>query len=118
MTLEQLERKYGPLTYREKASHFVDAGGRIRRINHTRANGDFMDEMEAGLMFDSIHDDYTLTPDELEQKYGPLTLNECDYYVRTISDDEIYKKAGLKSPDGFGVRATWTVTLAGKTYDV
>jgi len=37
--------------------------------------------MEAGLMFDSIHDDYTLTPDELEQKYGPLTLNECDYYV-------------------------------------
>ena len=38
--------------------------------------------------------------------------------VRTISDDEIYKKAGLKSPDGFGVRATWTVTLAGKTYDV
>ena len=81
MTLEQLERKYGPLTYREKARHFVDAGGRIRRINHTRANGDFMDEMEAGLMFDSIHDDYTLTPDELEQKYGPLTLNECDYYV-------------------------------------
>ena len=81
MTLEQLERKYGPLTYREKASHFVDAGGRIRRINHTRVNGDFMDEMEAGLMFDSIYDDYTLTLDELEQKYGPLTLNECDYYV-------------------------------------
>ena len=81
MTLEQLERKYGSLTYREKAGHFVDAGGRVRRINHTRANGDFMDEMEDGLMFDSIHDDFVLTFDKLKEKYGPLTLNERDCYV-------------------------------------
>jgi hypothetical protein len=38
--------------------------------------------------------------------------------VRSISEDEIYKKAGLKSSEGFGVRATWAVTLAGKMYDI
>ncbi len=81
MTIDQLKQKYGGLTYRETAGHYVDSGGHIRRINHSRANGDFMDEMEAGLMFDSIHDDYTLSLDELERNYGPLTLNECDYYV-------------------------------------
>lgn len=83
MTMKQLEDKYGELTYIEKAGHLVDSGGRVRRINHSRANGDFMDEMEDGLIFISLFDDYSqsLTMEELEKKYGPLTLDERDYYV-------------------------------------
>jgi hypothetical protein len=81
MTLKQLEDKYGKLTYMEKAGHFVDGGGRVRRINHSRANGDFMDEMEEGILFHSLEDDFNLTMEQLEQKYGKLTLDERFYYV-------------------------------------
>ena len=80
-TMEQLVAKYGELTYMEEAGHYVDGSGHVRRINHTRANGDFMDEMEDGIMFDSIHDDSGLTLEQLEQKYGKLTLTDFDYYV-------------------------------------
>jgi hypothetical protein len=38
--------------------------------------------------------------------------------VRSISDDEMYKKAGLKSADGFTKGTTWNVPIDGKTYDV
>ena len=81
MNLEQLEEKYGPLTYRERCGYFVDSGDRIRRIAHTRANIDLMDEMEDGLIFDSLYDDFVLTMEELEEKYGELTLTKLDYYV-------------------------------------
>ena len=81
MSLKQLEQKYGKLTYKEKARHFVDGDGRVRRINHSRANGDFMDEMEEGRLFHSLEDDFVLTMEELEEKYGELTLTERDYYV-------------------------------------
>jgi len=79
MSLVKLIRKYGPLT--ENNGEWVDRGGRVRRINHSRANGDFMDEMEAGLLFDSLHDDAELSFAELEKKYGVLTLTDFDYYV-------------------------------------
>ena len=81
MTLKQLEDKYGKLTYMEKAGHFVDDGGRVRRINHSRANGDFMDEMEEGRLFHSLEEDFNLTMEKLEEKYGKLTLDEGYYYV-------------------------------------
>jgi len=81
MTLKQLEDKYGKLTYMEKAGHFVDGGGHVRRINHSRANGEFMDEMEEGRLFHSLEEDFKLTMEELEQKYGKLTLDERYYYV-------------------------------------
>lgn len=81
MSLKQLEKKYGKLTFMEKEGHYVDSGGRIRRINNSRANGDFMDEMEDGIMFHSLYDDFNLSLDELEEKYGALTLTEFDYYV-------------------------------------
>ena len=81
MTLEQLERKYKKLTYNESTGEYVDSGGHVRRINNTRANGDLMDEMEAGLIMDSLHYDYGLSLEKLEEKYGALTLDERDYYV-------------------------------------
>jgi hypothetical protein len=81
MNLKQLEDKYGKLTYKEKAGHFVDSGGHVRRINHSRANGEFMDEMEEGRLFHSLEEDFNLTMEELEQKYGKLTLDERYYYV-------------------------------------
>jgi len=81
MTLKQLEDKYGKLTYMEKAEHFVDSGGRVRRINHSRANGDFMDEMEEGRLFHSLGEDFNLTMEQLEEKYGKLTFDERYYYV-------------------------------------
>jgi len=80
-TLEQLENKYGKLTYNEKKGDYSDSGGRIRRINHSLANGDLMDEMEAGIILVSLNDDFGLTLKELEAKYGKLTLDERDYYV-------------------------------------
>jgi hypothetical protein len=81
MSLKQLEDKYGKLTYMEKAGHFVDSGGHVRRINHSRANGDFMDEMEEGRLFHSLEEDFNLTMEKLEEKYGKLTLEEGYYYV-------------------------------------
>ena len=81
LTYEELARKYGGLTYNEKTGNSVDGTGRIRRIAHTRANGDLMEEMQDGILFYTINDDYTLTLDELTEKYGPLTLTEKDYYV-------------------------------------
>jgi hypothetical protein len=38
--------------------------------------------------------------------------------VRAISDEDMYKKAGLKSADGFTKGTTWNVPLDGKTYDI
>lgn len=81
MSLKQLEEKYGKLTYMEKAGHLVDEGGRVRRICHTRANGEFMDEMEEGRLFHSLEEDFNLTMEKLEEKYGKLTLDEGYYYV-------------------------------------
>ena len=81
MTIKLLEKKYGSLIYMEKEGHFVDCGYHIRRINHTRANVDLMDEMEAGLLFQSLYDDFKLTLTELERKYGTLKFTEYDYYV-------------------------------------
>ena len=81
MTLKQLEDKYGKLTFMEKAGHFIDGGGRIRRINHSRANGDLMYEMEEGILFHSIHEDFNLSLEDLKKKYGQLTLTELDYYI-------------------------------------
>ena len=81
MSLEQLEQKYGKLTYIEKAGEYVDIKGCVRRINHTRANGDFMDEMEDGILLHSLHDDYGLSLEQLKEKYGELTLTDMDYYV-------------------------------------
>ena len=80
MSLVELVRKYGPLI--EKNGELVDRGGRVRRIiAHSRANGDLMDEMEEGILFDSLHDDSKLSFVELEKKYGSLTLTDLDYYV-------------------------------------
>ena len=81
LSYEELVRKYGPFVYYEKSGDYVDSTGRIRRIAHTRANGDLMEEMQDGILFYTINDDYTLTLDELTAKYGPLTLTEKDYYV-------------------------------------
>jgi hypothetical protein len=38
--------------------------------------------------------------------------------VRSIIEGEMYKKAGLKSADGFVKCTTWNVPLDGKTYDI
>lgn len=81
MTLEQLDKKYGGLTYNETTGDYSDKGGYIRRIRHSRANGDLMDEMEAGMLMVSINDDAELSMVDLIKKYGPLTLTEQDYYV-------------------------------------
>jgi hypothetical protein len=81
MTFEQLDKKYGGLTYNETTGDYSDKCGYIRRINHSRANGDFMDEMEAGMLMVSINDDAELSMVDLINKYGPLTLTEQDYYV-------------------------------------
>jgi hypothetical protein len=53
MTLEELVAKYGPLTLKDV--DWVDRTVRVRRINHTRANGDFMDEMQAGLQMTEVY---------------------------------------------------------------
>ncbi len=74
-----MAKKYGTLV--EKDGNLVDSGGHVRRIQHSEANGDFMDEMEAGLLFDSLTDDSKLSLDELTKKYGPLTLTQYEYYV-------------------------------------
>ena len=79
LTLEQLENKYGKMTLMN--DNWVDSTGRVRRIAHTRANGDFMEEMEAGLLYHTIHDDFALTLEQLEDKYGKLTLTKNDYYI-------------------------------------
>jgi len=81
MNLKQLEEKYGGLTYMEKAGNLVDSCGHVRRICHSRANWDLMDEMEDGLIFHSLYDDFVLTMEELEEKYGELTLTKLDYYI-------------------------------------
>jgi len=80
LTFEQLEGKYGKLEFMNNQD-WVDSSGRIRRIAHTGANGDLMHEMEAGLLFHTIHDDSKLTFEELEDKYGKLTLSPYDYYI-------------------------------------
>jgi hypothetical protein len=81
LTDEELDRKYGGLVYNEKTGNYVDNTGRVRRIAHTRANGDFMYEMQEGMLFDTLDDDYKLTLEELTEKYGQLTLTIYDYYV-------------------------------------
>jgi hypothetical protein len=81
LTDEELDCKYGGLVYNEKTGNYVDNTGRVRRIAHTRANGDFMDEMQAGMLFDTLDDDYKLTLEKLTEKYGQLTLTIYDYYV-------------------------------------
>jgi hypothetical protein len=79
LTLEELVKKYGKLE--EKGGDLVDSTGRVRRIAHSRANGDFMDEMEAGILFHSLSEEHHLSFEELVAKYGQLTLTEYDYYV-------------------------------------
>jgi len=79
LTLEELVKKYGKLE--EKNGDLVDSTGRVRRINHSRANGDFMDEMEAGILFHSLSEEHHWSFEELVAKYGQLTLTEYDYYV-------------------------------------
>jgi hypothetical protein len=81
LTDEELGRKYGGLVYNEKTGNYVDNTGRVRRIAHTRANGDFIDEMQAGILFDTLDEDYKLTLEKLTEKYGQLTLTIYDYYV-------------------------------------
>ena len=83
MALEELEEKYGPLTLKD--ADWVDRTGRVRRINHTRANADLMDEMEAGLLNYSPEDN-KLTLVELMKKYGPLCLTEQQHYVDTYGN--------------------------------
>jgi hypothetical protein len=78
LTLDELQERHGPLVL--IGEKWVDSTNRVRRINHTRANGDLMDEMEAGLLFHSP-EDKQLTLDELVTKYGPLRLTEQRYYV-------------------------------------
>lgn len=79
LTLEELVKKYGKLE--EKNGDLVDSTGRVRRINHSRANGDFMDEMEAGILFHSSSEEHHWPIEKLVEKYGQLTLTEYDYYV-------------------------------------
>ena len=81
VTYERLVRKYGPFVYYEKNGAYVDNTGRIRRISHTRANYDLMDDMQSGILFYTIYNDSELKLDKLTEKYGPLTLTEKDYYV-------------------------------------
>jgi hypothetical protein len=79
LTLDELVNKYGKLE--EKGEDLVDSTGRVRRINHSRANQDFMDEMEEGILFHSLSEEHHLSMEELVKKYGQLTLTEYDYYV-------------------------------------
>ena len=81
LSYEELVRKYGPFVYYEKSGDYVDSTGRIRRIAHTRANGDLMDEMQKGLLLDTLDGDSVLSQEDLTEKYGPLTLTKYDYYV-------------------------------------
>lgn len=81
LTDDELDRKYGGLTYNQKTGNYVDKKGCVRRIAHTRANGDLMDEMQEGILFDTLKDDSVLSLEDLTKKYGPLTLTKYDYYV-------------------------------------
>jgi hypothetical protein len=81
LSYEELERKYGKLVYNPKTGNSVDSTGRVRSISHTRANGDLMEEMEAGILFDTLDGDSELKLEKLTEKYGPLTLTIYDYYV-------------------------------------
>lgn len=81
LTYEELARKYGGLTYNEKTGNSVDRTGRVRRIAHTRANGDLMEEMQSGMLLDTLDSDSVLSLEKLTEKYGPLTLTIYDYYV-------------------------------------
>jgi hypothetical protein len=81
LTDAELARKYGGLTYNPKTGNALDRTGRVRRIAHTRANGDFMEEMQAGILFDTLDDDSVLSLEDLTKKYGELTLTIYDYYV-------------------------------------
>jgi hypothetical protein len=79
LTISELMRKYRLLI--ERNGEWVDKKGCVHPINNSRVNGDLMDEMEAGLLCDSLHYDSNLTLEELTKKYGTLTLTEHDYYV-------------------------------------
>ena len=79
MSYDELVMKYGPLE--DKNGQLVDGNGFVRRIHHSRANGDFMDEMEEGLLMDTLHDDHQLSMSKLEEKYGVLRLTDMDYYL-------------------------------------
>lgn len=81
LTYDELDRKYGGLVYNEKTGNYVDKKGCVRRIRHTRANGDFMDEMQSGMLLDTLDGDSVLSLDDLTERYGPLTLTKYDYYV-------------------------------------
>jgi hypothetical protein len=81
LTDDELACKYGGLTYNEKTGNYVDPTGRVRRIAHTRANGDLMEEMQSGMLLDTLDGDSDLKLEKLTEKYGPLTLTIYDYYV-------------------------------------
>jgi hypothetical protein len=81
LTDEELDRKYGGLVYNEKTGNYVDKKGCVRRIRHTRANGDFMDEMQSGMLLDTLDGDSVLSLEDLIERYGQLTLTKYDYYV-------------------------------------
>ena len=81
LTGDELNRKYGGLTYNPKTGNYVDKDGCVRRISHTRANGDVMDEMQSGMLLDTLDGDSVLSLEDLTEKYGPLTLTKYDYYV-------------------------------------
>ncbi len=81
LTNEELDRKYGGLVYNEKTGNYVDKKGYVRRIRHTRANGDFMDEMQSGMLLDTLDGDSVLSLEDLTEIYGALTLTKYDYYV-------------------------------------
>lgn len=46
----------------------------------------------------------------------PGTIRELN--VKVFSEDELFKKAGFKSPDGFNVRATWNFTINNNKYSI
>jgi hypothetical protein len=81
LTDDELDRKYGGLVYNPKTRNYVDKKDCVRRIAHTRANGDLMEEMEAGMLLDTLDGDSELKLEGLIEKYGPLTLTIYDYYV-------------------------------------
>ena len=85
--------KYG--VHIEKNKDLVYKDGCVRR---SRANGDFMDEMEAGLLCHSIVDDGKLSLVELEKKHWTLTLitkglSDVFCHIRNWFDNlQTYKK--------------------------
>lgn len=38
--------------------------------------------------------------------------------IKNIKDDELYKKAGFRSAEGFKLHASWTVNINNKPYSI